>query len=95
MIFADDDGMEIDANVVAVPEAAEEEEELEPIEDEDGEGVVDADTDEDAQFSCSTKLDALVLYLLLSSRRTCNLNTVSDFDIISEACMFAPCGCEH
>ena len=49
MIFADDDGMEIDANVVVVPEAIEEEEkELEPIEDEDGEGVVDADTDEDA-----------------------------------------------
>ena len=40
--------MEIDANVIAVPEAAEEEEKLEPIEDEDGEGVVDADTDEDA-----------------------------------------------
>ena len=47
MIFADDDGMEIDANFITVPEAAEEEEELEPIEDEDGEGVVDADTDED------------------------------------------------
>ena len=88
--------MEIDANVIAVPEAAEEEEEeLEPVEDEDGEGVVDADTDEDAQFSCSTKLDALVLYLLLSSRRTCNLNSVSDFDVIPETCMFAPCGCEH
>ena len=43
-----DDGMEIDANVVAVPEAVEEEEEeLERVEDEDGEGVVDADTDED------------------------------------------------
>ena len=49
MIFADDDGMEIDANVIAVLEATEEEEEeLEPIEDEDGEGVVDANTDEDA-----------------------------------------------
>jgi len=32
-----------------VPEATEEEEEeLEPVGDEDGEGVVDADTDEDA-----------------------------------------------
>ena len=50
VIFANDDGMEIDANVVAVPEATEEEEEeeLEPIKDEDGEGVIDADTDEDA-----------------------------------------------
>ena len=48
MIFADDDGMEIDANVIAVPEAVEEEEELEHVEDEDGEGVVDADTNEDA-----------------------------------------------
>ena len=49
MIFADDDGMEIDANVIAVPEAIEEEEEeeLDPIEDEDGEGVIDANTDED------------------------------------------------
>jgi len=48
VIFADDDGMEIDANVVAVPEATKEaEEELETIEDEDG-GVVNADTDEDA-----------------------------------------------
>ena len=48
VIFADDDGMEIDANVVAVPQAVEEEEEeLEPVEDEDGEGVIDADTDED------------------------------------------------
>ena len=46
VIFADDDGMELDANVIAVPEA-EEEEELDPIEDEDGEGVIDADTDED------------------------------------------------
>ena len=41
--------MEIDANVVAVPaDIEEEEEELEPIEDEDGEGVIDADTNEDA-----------------------------------------------
>ena len=50
VIFADDDGMEIDANVVVVPEAAEEEEEeeLEPIKDEDGEGVIDAGTEEDA-----------------------------------------------
>ena len=51
VIFADDDddGMKIDANVVAVPEAAEEEEEeLDPVEDEDGEGVIDADTDEEA-----------------------------------------------
>ena len=46
MIFADDDGMELDANVIAVPEAKEEEE-LDPIEGEDGEGVIDADTDED------------------------------------------------
>jgi len=50
VIFANDDGMEIDANIIAVPEAAEEEEEeeLEPVEDEDGEGVIDVDTDEDA-----------------------------------------------
>ena len=50
VIFADDDGMELDANVIAVPEAKEdeEEEELDPIEDEDGEGVIDADTDEEA-----------------------------------------------
>ena len=49
MIFIDDDGMKIDANVITVPEAVEqeEEEELEPIEDEDGEGVIDANTDED------------------------------------------------
>ena len=49
MIFTDDDVMELDANVIAVPEAKEdeEEEELNPIEDEDGEGVIDADTDED------------------------------------------------
>ena len=63
VIFADDDGMELDANVIVVPEAEEdeEEEELDPIEDEDGKGVIDADTDEDVQFSYSTKLDALVL----------------------------------
>ena len=48
VIFVDDDGMEIDANVIVVHEATEEEEELEPVEDEDGEGVVDANTDEDA-----------------------------------------------
>ena len=49
MIFADDDGMEIDVNVITVPEATteEEEEELDPIKDEDGEGVINADTDED------------------------------------------------
>ena len=49
VIVADDDGMDLDANVVVVPEAEEdeEEEELDPIEDEDGEGVIDADTDED------------------------------------------------
>ena len=49
VIFTDDDGMELDANVITVPEAIEqeEEEELEPIEDEDGEGVIDANTDED------------------------------------------------
>ena len=49
VIFADDDGMELDANVIAVPEAEEdeEEEELNPVEDEDGEGVIDANTDED------------------------------------------------
>ena len=38
VIFADDDGMDLDANVVAVPEADK---------DEDGEGVIDADIDED------------------------------------------------
>jgi len=49
VIIADDDGMDLDANVVAVPEANEdeEEEELNPVKDEDGEGVIDADTDED------------------------------------------------
>ena len=46
VIFADDDGMELDANVIAVPED-EEEEELDLVKDEDGEGVIDADTDED------------------------------------------------
>ena len=63
VIIADDDGMDLDANVIAVPEANEdeEEEELDPIEDEDGEGVIDANTDEDVWFSCSTTLDALVL----------------------------------
>ena len=60
VIFADDDGMDLDANVIAVPKAKEEEE-LDPIKDEDGEGVINADTDEDVQFSSSTKLDALVL----------------------------------
>ena len=50
VIIADDDGMDLDANVVAVPEAdeEEEEEELNPVKDEDGEGVIDADTDEEA-----------------------------------------------
>ena len=50
VIFADNDSMELDANVVTVPDAAEEEEEeeLDPIEDEDGEGVIDANTKEDA-----------------------------------------------
>ena len=49
VIIADDDGMDLDANVVAVPEADEdeEEEELNPIKDEDGEGVIDANIDED------------------------------------------------
>ena len=49
VIFTDDDGMELDANVIAVPEAEEdeEEEELDPVEDEDDEGVIDADTDKD------------------------------------------------
>ena len=67
VIFVDDDGMDLDANVVAVPEAEEdeEEEELDPVEDEDGEGVINDDTDEDVQFSCSTKLDALVLIFCL------------------------------
>ena len=46
VIFTDDDGMELDANVIILPED-EEEEELDPVEDEDGEGVIDADTDED------------------------------------------------
>ena len=50
VIFADNDSMELDANVVTVPDAAEEEEEeeLDPIEDEDGEGVIDANIDEEA-----------------------------------------------
>ena len=66
VIFADDDGIEIDANVVAVPMAAEEEEEeLEPVEDEDGEGVVDADTDEDAQFSCCTQMHQFFIFCFL------------------------------
>ena len=49
VIFADDDGMELDVNVIAIPEAeeGEEEEELDPVEDEDGEGVIDANTNED------------------------------------------------
>jgi len=49
VIFTDDDDMDLDAKVVAVPEAEEdeEEEELDPVEDEHGEGVIDADIDED------------------------------------------------
>ena len=49
MIFADDDGMDLDANVITVPKVDEdeEEEELDPVEDEHGEGVIDADIDED------------------------------------------------
>ena len=49
VIFTDDDDMDLDAKVVAVPEAEEdeEEEELNPVKDEDGEGVIDANIDED------------------------------------------------
>ena len=70
VIFTDDDGMELDANVIVVPKA-EEEEELDLVQDEDG-GVMDADTNEDVQFSYSTKLDALVriFYFLLEEHVT-------------------------
>jgi hypothetical protein len=48
VILADDEDMEVDANTAAVPEEEGKDEELEPIEDDDGEGVYDADTNEDA-----------------------------------------------
>jgi len=49
VIVADDDGMDLDANVIIVPKAKEdeEEEELDLVEDEDGEGVIDTNTDDD------------------------------------------------
>jgi hypothetical protein len=48
VILADDEGIEVDANAVVMPEEEDKNEELEPIEDGDGEGVYDADNDEDA-----------------------------------------------
>jgi hypothetical protein len=47
VILADDEGMKVDTNAAAVLEE-EEAKEIEPIEDDDGEGVYDADTDEEA-----------------------------------------------
>jgi hypothetical protein len=42
VILANDEGMEVDANDAAVPEEENEDEELEPIEDDEGEAVYDA-----------------------------------------------------
>jgi hypothetical protein len=48
VILANDERIEVDANAVAVPEKEGEDEELEPVEDDDGNGVYDPDTNEDA-----------------------------------------------
>jgi hypothetical protein len=48
VIFAKDDGMEVDANAAAVPEVEEEDEKLEPFEDDQGDGVSYVESNEDA-----------------------------------------------
>ena len=49
MIVADDDDMEVDGPAAAVPLLHEdvEDEELEPVSDEDGEAIFDADSDDE------------------------------------------------
>jgi len=49
VIMADDDGMEVDGPVTAAPPLHEnvEDEELEPVNDEDGEAIFDADSDDE------------------------------------------------
>jgi hypothetical protein len=48
VILANDERIEVDANAAAVPKKEGEDEELEPIEDDDGNGVYAPDTNEDA-----------------------------------------------
>jgi len=49
VIMADDDGMEVDGSAMAAPPLDEdvEDEELEPVSDEDGEAIFDADSDDE------------------------------------------------
>ena len=49
MIVADDDGMEVDGPAAAAPPLHEdvEDEELEPVSDEDGEAIFDADSNDE------------------------------------------------
>jgi len=49
VIVADDDGMEVDGPTAAAPPLHEdvEDEELEPVSDEDGEAIFDADSDDE------------------------------------------------
>jgi len=49
VIVADDDGMEVDGPAAAAPPLHEdvEDEELEPVSDEDGEAIFDADSDDE------------------------------------------------
>ena len=49
VIVADDDGMEVDGPATAAPPLHEdvEDEELEPVSDEDGEAIFDADSDDE------------------------------------------------
>jgi hypothetical protein len=50
VIVAEDDGMEVDGPGVPAPAEVEEDEdeEVEPVSDEDGEAIFDADSDDDA-----------------------------------------------
>lgn len=48
VIVAEDDGMEVDASAVVAPEEEEEdEEEIEPFEDDQGDGISDVESDPD------------------------------------------------
>jgi hypothetical protein len=53
VIVAKDDGMEVDGPGIPAPTVVEEDEdeEVEPVSDEDGEAIFDADSDDDAKFS--------------------------------------------
>ena len=63
VLIAEDDGMEVDA------EDEPEEEEIEPFEDDHGDGVSDIDSDHlEEQLSYNIQLDVLALYL----RSLCN-----------------------